>query len=105
MLLGTPWSWTIFLNNKSTILATTLVLWQDIKYVIFDNISAIIKIKSLPFFFYLGKPKIKLIDILTQGFLDTGKGLYKPISKTLDLDCLYVMHLSQILLTSHFILS
>jgi hypothetical protein len=63
------------------------------------------KNKISTFFFYLGKPKIKLLDILTQGFLDTGKGVYKPISKTLDLYFLYVMHLSQILLTSHFILS
>jgi hypothetical protein len=58
----------------------------------------------IPTFFDLSKSKIKLIDILTQGFLDTDKEIYKPIGKTLYLYCLYVMHLSQILLTSHFIL-
>ena len=43
--------------------------------------------------FDLGKPKIKFINISTEGSLDTGKKVHKPWGKTLDLTCLHVMHL------------
>lgn len=45
------------------------------KYDILENLSAIVKIESLPFL-GLGKPKTKFIDISTQGALGTGKGMY-----------------------------
>lgn len=45
------------------------------KYDILENLSATIKIESLPYL-GLGNPKTKFIDILTQGTLGTGKGMY-----------------------------
>jgi len=60
------------------------------------------KIESLPFL-DLGKPKTKSIEILTQGALGTGRGVYNPCGKTLDLACLQVMHLAQALSISRFI--
>jgi len=53
-------------------------------------------------FLDLGKPKIKPIEISTQGSLGTSKGLYNTWGFTIDLACLQVMHLSQILCISLF---
>jgi len=72
MLLGTLWSWTISLKNKFAKLVASLVLWQDIKYVILKNLFTTIKIESLPFF-YIDKPSVKSINILIQGSLGTSK--------------------------------
>ena len=60
------------------------VLWQDMKYAILENLSTTTKIESLPFV-DLGKPKIKSIEISTQGALGIGKGVYNPRGKTLAL--------------------
>jgi hypothetical protein len=76
MLLNIPWSRAISLNNKFVMLVASFVLWQDIKYIILENISTTIKIQFLPFF-YLGKPSIESINILTQGSLGTNKEVYK----------------------------
>ena len=48
--------------------------------------------ESLPFR-VLGSPKMKSIEIFTQGLLGTNKGVYKPYGETLDLAFLHVMHL------------
>jgi hypothetical protein len=45
------------------------------KCTILENISRITNMESLSFI-DLGKPKIKSIEISTQGSLGTGKGLY-----------------------------
>jgi hypothetical protein len=51
-------------------------------------------------FIDLGKPKITSIEISTQGSLGTGKGLYNTWGGfTIDLACLQVMHLSQIIVS------
>jgi hypothetical protein len=55
-------------------LAASLVLWHGIKCVIFENLSTITKIESLPRF-DLGKPKMKLKKMSTHGSLGTGKGI------------------------------
>jgi hypothetical protein len=55
-------------------------------------------------FLDLGKPKINSIQISTQGSLGTYKGLYNSLCITLDLAQLHVMHLSQIICTSLFML-
>jgi hypothetical protein len=52
----------------------------------------------------MGKPKIKSIEISTQGSLGTCKGVFNPWDITLDLVCLHVVHLSQILCTFLFML-
>ena len=54
------------------------------KCAILENLSTTTKIESLPFL-DLGKPKTKFIKISTQGALGTGRGLYNPCGKTLDL--------------------
>ena len=74
----------------------TSVLWQDMKYAIFENLSTTTKIESLPFL-DLGKHKIKSIEILTQGALGTGKGVHNSCGKTLDLAYLQVMQRSVLL--------
>jgi len=43
----------------------------------------------------LSRPKMKSIEISTQGSLRTGKGVYNPWGITLDLAYLHVMHLEQ----------
>ena len=60
------------------------VLWQDMKCVILGNQSTTTKIESSPFL-DLDKPKTKSIKISTQGALGTGRGVYNPCGKTLDL--------------------
>ena len=72
------------------------------KCAIFENLSTTIKIESLHFL-DLGKPKTKSIEISTQGALGTGRGVYNPCGKTLDLAYLQVTHLAQTLSTSRFI--
>ena len=72
MLLNIPWSWAISLNNKFVMLVASFILWQDMKYVILENISTTIKIEFLTFF-YLEKPSIESINILTQGSLGINK--------------------------------
>jgi hypothetical protein len=62
------------------------------KCVILENLSTTKNMKSLPFL-DLGKPKIKSIEISTQGSLGTCKGVYNSRGFTLDLACLQVMHL------------
>jgi hypothetical protein len=52
----------------------------------------------------MGKSKIKSIEISIQGSLGTCKGVYNPWDITLELVCLYVVHLSQILCTFFFML-
>jgi hypothetical protein len=47
------------------------------KCIILKNLSTTTNIDSLPFL-DLGRPKIKSIEISTQGFLGTGKGMYSP---------------------------
>jgi hypothetical protein len=79
------------------------VLWNGMKCVIFLNLSITTKIESLPFF-VLGSPKTKSIDMSTHCSLGTGKGVYNPCGKTLDLACLHVMHLLHIQVTSLLIL-
>jgi hypothetical protein len=76
MLIGTLWSQTIFLKNKSAMLVALWVVWKNIKCVILENLFTTTKIESLPFF-DLGKPNIKSIDISTKGSLGTGKKIYK----------------------------
>ena len=58
-----------------------------------------INIKSFHFL-NPGKPKIKFIEISTQCFLGIDKGVNNPHDIALDITCLYVMHLSQILCIS-----
>jgi len=43
----------------------------------------------------LGRPKIKSIEISTQGIVGIGRGIYKPWGCTLDLALLHAIHLSQ----------
>jgi hypothetical protein len=71
------------------------------KCAILENLSTTTKIESLPFC-DLGRAKTKSIEISTQGALGTGKGVYKPCGKTLDLACLHVTH-EQTISTSCFI--
>jgi len=59
------------------------------KCVILENLSTTTKIESLPFF-YLGKPKIKSIEISTQGLV--GNGVYNPCGCTLDFAFLQAIH-------------
>jgi hypothetical protein len=73
------------------------------KCVILENLSITTNIESLPYF-DMGKPKIKSIEISIQGSLGTCKGVYNPWDITLELVCLYVVHLSQILCTFLFML-
>jgi len=47
-------------------------------------------------FIDLGKPKIKFIEISTQGLIDTGNDVYSLCSCTLDFFFLYAMHYSHI---------
>jgi hypothetical protein len=74
------------------------------KCAILENLSTTTKIESLPFL-DIGKPKTKAIKISTQGAQGTGKGVYNPRAKTLDLACLHVTHLAQTHSTSRFIFS
>jgi hypothetical protein len=74
-------------------LVASSILWQYMKCVILENLSITTKIKFVPLL-NLGKPRSNFIDISTQSFLDTDKGVYKLWCKTLDLAYLYVMHLS-----------
>jgi hypothetical protein len=48
--------------------------------------------ESIPFL-DLSEPKIKFIEISTQGSLGIGKDVYNLGGITLDLTCLHVMHL------------
>ena len=57
------------------------------KCAILENLSITTKIESLPFL-DLGKLKTKSIEMSTQGALGTGRGVYNPCGKTLDLACL-----------------
>ena len=82
---------------------TSSVLWHGMKCAILLNLSTTTKIESLPLF-VLGSPKIKSIDMSTHGSLGTGKGVYNPCGKTLDLAFLHVIHLPQMRFTSFFIL-
>jgi hypothetical protein len=50
------------------------------------------KMESIPFL-DLSEPKIKFIEISTQGSLGIGKDVYNLGGITLDLACLHVMHL------------
>jgi hypothetical protein len=56
------------LKNKLAIFVASSVLWQAMKGVILENLSTITNIESLPFL-DLDKPKIKSIEISTQGSL------------------------------------
>jgi hypothetical protein len=56
------------LKNKLPIFVASSVLWQAMKGVILENLSTITNIESLPFL-DLDKPKIKSIEISTQGSL------------------------------------
>jgi len=73
------------------------------KCVILENLSITINIEFFPYL-AMGKPKIKSIEISTQGSLGTCKGVFNPWDITLDLVCLHVVHLSQILCTFLFML-
>jgi hypothetical protein len=44
-----------------------------------ENLSTITNMESLPFL-DLGKPKIKYIEISTQGSLEISKGVYNALS-------------------------
>jgi len=74
-------------------LVASSVLWHGMKCVILLNLSAITKIDSLPFF-VLGNPKTNPLDMSTHGSLGTGKGVYNPCGKILDLGLQHVMHLT-----------
>jgi hypothetical protein len=63
------------------------------KCVVLENLLTTTKIESLPFF-DLGKPKIKFIEISTQGSVGTGNGVYSPCGCTLDFVFLQAMHYS-----------
>jgi hypothetical protein len=65
------------LKNRSAIFIASSVLWQAMKCAILENLSTTTNIESLPFL-DLGRPKIKSIEISTQGSLGTGKGVYSP---------------------------
>lgn len=95
-------SCTISLKSKSVMWVASSILWQDMKCTLLENLSTTTKIESLPFF-ELDKPKTKSIKISTQGALGTGKWVYNPCGKTLDLAYLRITHLAQTLSTSHFI--
>lgn len=75
------------------------VLWQDMKWAIFENLSTTTKIESI-LFLDLDKPKTNSMEISTQSALGTSKGVYNPNVKTLDLDYLHEAHALSI---SHFI--
>jgi len=101
MLLGTRWSRTISIKNKSAMLVASSVLWHGMKCAIFENLSTTTKMESLPRF-DLGKPKTKSIKMSTHGSFGTGKGVYKPCGWVLDFAFLQVMHLSHMCYTSFF---
>jgi len=63
------------LKNRSAIFIASSVLWQAIKCAILENLSTTTNIESLHFL-DLGRPKMKSIEISTQGSLGTGKGVY-----------------------------
>jgi len=63
------------------------------KCVILENLYTTLDMESIPFI-NLGKSRIKSIRISTKSSLGTGKGVYNTWGITLDLTCLYVMHLS-----------
>jgi hypothetical protein len=84
-----------FLERKSAMLVASFVLWHGMKCVILLNLSTITKIESLPFL-ALGSPKTKSMDISTHGSLGSGKGVYNPCGKTLDLALRHVIHLPHI---------
>jgi hypothetical protein len=63
------------LKNRLAIFVASSVLWQTMKYFILENLSTTTNIKSLHFI-DLCRPKIKSIEISTQGSLGTGKGVY-----------------------------
>ena len=75
MLLGTPYNQTTSLKNRSVVFIALLVLWQDMKCSILENLYAITNMKSLSFL-DLGEPKIKFIEIWIQGSLGTCKSVY-----------------------------
>jgi hypothetical protein len=64
-------------KNKSAIFVASSILWQAMKCAILENLSITINIESFPFL-DLGRPKMKSIEISTQGSLGIGKGVYSP---------------------------
>jgi hypothetical protein len=62
------------------------------KCIILENLSTKKNMESIPFL-DLSEPKIKFIEISTQGSLGIGKDVYNLGGITLDLACLHVMHL------------
>ena len=101
ILLRTSWSRTTSLKNKLTIWVASSDLWHEMKCAILLNLSTITRMESLSFW-VLGSPKIKSIEIFTQGSLGTSKGVHKPFGKTLDLAFLHVVHLLHMWMTSFF---
>ena len=75
------------------------ILWHAIKYANLLNLYTTLEMLSLPFL-VLGNPNTKSIEISIQGWVGTGKGVYNPYGKDLDLAYLHAIHLEQILSTS-----
>ena len=100
MLLGTPWSRTISLKNKSVMLVASSVLWHGIKCHLWKHIN---NYKNwIPTSFWPSKPKTKSIKISTHGSLGTCKGIYEPCGWVLDFAFLQVMHLSLVPRHQHY---
>src|SRR6266540_6137607 len=72
------------------------------KCAILENLSTTTKMLSLPFL-VLGNPKIKSIEISSQGTLGTGRGMYKPCGLSRDLACWHVVQRATKRSTSHLI--
>src|ERR1044071_9268553 len=94
-----PCSRTISLKNKLATLKASSVLWQTIKWAIFENRSTTTKIESLPFL-VLDNPTIKFMLRSVHGELGIGKGVYKPCGLTLDLALRHSKHFLTKLSTS-----
>jgi hypothetical protein len=77
MVCGIQCKRTISLKNNSTICEASSFLWHGIKCAILLNRSTTTKMESLTYF-VRGKPRIKSMDMSSQGTLGIGSGVYKP---------------------------